>query len=96
VTKYFAALFVAAAVLVTGTAMAANPPAEPVTLTAKPGNVTFDHKMHAAQKCETCHVGKPAGGKIEFTKDTAHALCMDCHKKQAKGPVKCAECHKRK
>jgi len=57
--------------------------------------VTFNHKTHASQKCETCHA-TAAGGKIEgFGKDKAHALCIECHKKEAKGPTKCADCHKK-
>jgi predicted CXXCH cytochrome family protein len=85
----------AAALLSAGTAMAADAPAKPLTLNAKPGNVTFNHKTHAAQKCETCHA-TPAGGKIEgFNKDSAHKLCVECHKTQAKGPAKCADCHKK-
>ncbi|WP_242344042.1 cytochrome c3 family protein [Anaeromyxobacter terrae] len=84
-----------AAVLFAGAAFAADAPAAPVTLQAKNGNVTFNHKTHAAVKCETCHA-TAAGGKIEgFGKDKAHALCVECHKKEAKGPAKCAECHKK-
>ncbi len=88
------ATFLAAALLATAAA-AAGAPTTPNTLTAKNGNVTFNHKTHAAQKCETCHA-TPAGGKIEgFGKDKAHALCIECHKKEAKGPTKCADCHKK-
>jgi predicted CXXCH cytochrome family protein len=95
VTKYLAALFAALTVAVV--AVAAEPPAT-LTLQAKPGNVTFPHKAHADKlggKCETCHA-TAAGGKIEgFGKDKAHGLCIECHKKEAKGPTKCAECHKK-
>ncbi len=88
------ATFVAAALLATA-AVAADAPAAPVTLQAKTGNVTFNHKTHSSQKCEACHA-TPAGGKIEgFNKDKAHALCVECHKKEAKGPTKCADCHKK-
>ena len=88
------ATFVAAALLATA-AVAAEAPAAPTTLPAKNGNVTFNHKTHASQKCETCHA-TAAGGKIEgLGKDKAHALCVECHKKEAKGPTKCAECHKK-
>jgi uncharacterized paraquat-inducible protein A len=86
--------FVAAALAFAGVSMAAAP-AEPTTLPAKNGNVTFQHKTHAAVKCETCHA-TAEGGKIEgFGKDKAHASCIECHKKEAKGPQKCAECHKK-
>jgi predicted CXXCH cytochrome family protein len=88
------ATFVAAALLAVA-AHAADAPAAPITLNAKNGNVTFAHKTHASVKCEVCHA-TPAGGKIEgFGKDKAHALCVECHKKEAKGPAKCAECHKK-
>jgi hypothetical protein len=101
VTKTFAALFVAAAVLVAPVAFAADMPAGALTLPAKPGNVTFDHKKHqaAGAKCTDCHKDDK-GGDIEgigkdVNKDKAHAKCHDCHKKQAKGPQKCADCHKK-
>jgi predicted CXXCH cytochrome family protein len=91
VTKYLAGMFAAA--FVATSAFAAGP--ETITLEAKPGNITFPHKAHQANtKCATCHGAKP--GKIEgFGKDKAHALCVECHKTQAKGPTKCAECHKK-
>ena len=86
-----------AAVLVTaGSAVAADAPAAPVALKAKNGDVTFNHKTHAAQKCTACHAAE-AGGKIEgFNKDKAHALCKKCHETEKKGPTKCAECHVKK
>jgi predicted CXXCH cytochrome family protein len=87
------ATFVAAALLAVA-AVAADAPATPSTLEAKNGNVTFNHKTHAAQKCDVCHPGG-AGGKMELGKDKAHALCIECHKTEAKGPAKCAECHKK-
>ncbi len=46
-----AALFVAVAVAFASSAAAAEAPAAPITLPAKPGNVTFNHKTHSAQKC---------------------------------------------
>jgi hypothetical protein len=85
--------FFAAAILAAGIAVAADAPAAPSTLEAKNGNVTFQHKTHAAVKCETCH-GATAG-KIELDKDSGHKLCVECHKAEAKGPAKCAECHKK-
>jgi predicted CXXCH cytochrome family protein len=89
------AKILAAAVLATGIAVAAEAPAAPIKLEAKNGAVTFQHKTHATLKCTTCHA-TDAGGKIEgFGKDKAHALCVECHKKEAKGPQKCAECHKK-
>ncbi len=93
-----ASIFVAVAVLFASNAFAAAP-AKAITLPAKPGNVTFDHSKHAAQKCTACHADEK-GGAIEgfgktVNKDKAHAACLDCHKKEAKGPTKCADCHKK-
>jgi Cytochrome c7 and related cytochrome c len=98
VTKTFAAIFAAVALSFATTAVAAAPDA-PITLPAKPGTVTFSHKTHAAQKCTACHKTE-AGGDIEgigkdVNKDKAHAVCLECHKKEAKGPQKCADCHKK-
>jgi hypothetical protein len=91
VTKYFAALFAVAFAF----AVHAAAPTAPLTLPAKNGPVTFDHAKHSAQKCEACHA-TAAGGKIEgFGKEKAHATCIECHKTEAKGPQKCAECHKK-
>jgi hypothetical protein len=93
VTKYFASLFAALAFAVT--AYAATAPAGPISLPAKNGNVTFEHSKHAAVSCDKCHA-TAAGGKIEgFGKEKAHGTCIECHKTNAKGPTKCAECHKK-
>ena len=62
-TKTFAAIFAAVALSFASTAVAAAPEA-PITLPAKPGTVTFSHKVHAAQKCTACHK-TDAGGDIE-------------------------------
>jgi predicted CXXCH cytochrome family protein len=87
----------AVAFLVTASSSLAAPPPDTVVLKAKDGNVTLDHKAHSKQGCKNCHPGgKP--GKVELTKDTAHKLCLDCHKEKAKGPVdekKCDACHKK-
>lgn len=96
--KKLASLFVAAAVAFATNALAAAP-AEPITLPAKPGAVTFKHDVHKALKCTTCHADEK-GGAIEgfgnpVNKDKAHAACHDCHKKEGKGPQKCADCHKK-
>lgn len=89
-TKLITALFAAA--VLSSAAYAAAP--DKMTFDAKSGKVEFDHKAHAKQGCKSCHEGAP--GKIaDFSKDKAHALCKGCHEKQAKGPTKCAECHKK-
>ena len=90
---------VAAFVLAFAVTASAAAPAAPVTLPAKSGNVTFNHKTHAALKCTQCHADEK-GGAIEgfgktVNKDKAHATCQECHKKEGKGPQKCADCHKK-
>ena len=75
-------------------ALAANAPAT-VTLQAKNGNVTFNHKAHSERTdCKTCHTsGEP--GKMELNKDSAHKLCKGCHQEKGAGPTKCGDCHKK-
>jgi hypothetical protein len=53
------------AVIVLGplAASAAAAPATALTMKAKPGDVTFNHGKHAAQKCQTCH-GDGQPGKL--------------------------------
>ncbi len=99
--RTFAALFVAVAVAFASSAAAAEAPAKPIKLPAKPGSVTFSHKSpgHADLKCTTCHA-TDEGGEIPgfgktVNKDKAHAMCHECHKKEKKGPQKCADCHKK-
>ena len=74
------------------TAMAADV----MTLPAKNGNVTFNHKAHQEKlkDCKICHEKGP--GKIEgFGKDIAHKTCKACHEEKKAGPTKCGECHKK-
>jgi class III cytochrome C family protein len=84
---------------------AAEAPAKPVVLkSAKQGDVTFHHATHKDAKCMACHT-TDAGGKVEALhaadakekQKGAHALCVDCHKKDAakKAPTKCTDCHKK-
>ncbi|HEX9401023.1 MAG TPA: cytochrome c3 family protein [Anaeromyxobacter sp.] len=96
--KTFAALVVAFA-LTLATSASAAAPEKALVLPAKPGNVTFNHKAHTALKCTQCHKDDK-GGAIEgfgatVNKDKAHAACHECHKKEGKGPQKCADCHKK-
>ncbi len=73
--------------------IAADAP-DSVTLEARNGNVTFSHKGHAAMMdCTVCHVADTF--KLEFDRDSGHALCLDCHKEKAAGPTRCGDCHKR-
>ncbi len=91
--KLFASLIAVVALFAAAPAFAAAPDA-PIAMKAKNGDVAFNHKTHASAECTKCHADAK-GGKIALDKDKAHALCMDCHKAQAKGPAKCAECHKK-
>jgi cytochrome c553 len=75
-------------------AMAAGP--ETITLPAKNGNITFQHKQHQERlkDCKLCHEKAP--GKIEgFGKDVAHKTCKGCHEEKKAGPTKCGDCHKK-
>lgn len=66
-----------------------------VTMKAKNGNVTFDHKKHsAAGDCKVCH-GEGTPAKLTLDKDAAHKLCKECHQAKKTGPTKCGECHKK-
>ena len=96
--KTFASIVVAFALAFATTASAAAPE-KAISLPAKPGAVTFNHKTHTSLKCTQCHKDDK-GGAIEgfnktANKDKAHAACHECHKKEAKGPQKCADCHKK-
>jgi len=67
-----------------------------ITLPAKNGDVTFDHKKHQERlkDCKVCHESGP--GKIAgFGKDWAHKTCKGCHTDKGAGPTKCGECHKK-
>ncbi len=71
--------------------------ADMVTLKAKNGDVTFNHKAHGEKvKCDVCH-GAGTPGKLDLGgKDPAHKLCQGCHQEKKAGPTKCLECHKKK
>ena len=85
-----------ALLLAAGQALAADAPKGPVTLpSAKQGDVVMKHATHPSVKCAVCH-GEGEPGKMEaMTQKKGHALCQDCHKKDAakKAPVKCDGCH---
>jgi hypothetical protein len=74
---------------------AANPPADGVKIPNKNGEITFNHSKHKDVKCETCHAGNAAGGKIKLDKDSGHKLCQECHKanKDKGASVNCKTCH---
>jgi hypothetical protein len=78
---------------------------EATTLPAKLGPVTFHHSKHQGMEsdkgtgCSACHAaGSPTsipGFNKTMSKDTAHATCHPCHKKEGRGPQMCSDCHKR-
>lgn len=50
--------------------------------------------------CSKCHLDPekpetPSMRQMALGKNPFHKVCIDCHKKEAKGPAKCAECHKK-
>ncbi|HYE24664.1 MAG TPA: cytochrome c3 family protein [Clostridia bacterium] len=47
------------------------------------------------QKCQDCHTSKVVAPVKSDAKTALHANCIDCHKKVAKGPTKCTECHQK-
>jgi predicted CXXCH cytochrome family protein len=69
--------------------------ADTLVLPASQGNVTMPHLAHAKMfPCATCH-GEAAPGELGLPKETAHALCRDCHKAKGAGPTACGDCHKK-
>lgn len=68
-------------------------PADAVKLNAKNGTVTFDHSKHAKVDCTKCHADAKGDKMAPLGKEKGHAMCLDCHKAEAKGPSKCNECH---
>jgi hypothetical protein len=73
------------------------------------GKVFFDHKIHSTEYdigCSDCHhnyegEGMPESciechnkdGEVSTRAEAFHSQCIDCHKEQESGPVKCGECH---
>ena len=75
-------------------AMSATLP-DTIVIDTSEGRITLPHLAHAKQfHCNTCH-SEIEPGKIAWDKDTAHAYCRDCHTRNGKGPITCAECHKK-
>jgi hypothetical protein len=55
----------------------------------------WKHQKDLKNECFHCHSKKI--GQIEgWSKDTAHTICIPCHELDNKGPVECAQCHKKK
>ncbi len=63
-------------------------PKDSYILTAPPGGVKFNHKLHSTErtgsKCETCH----HASKPEKPLKAAQEACSDCHTKTATPPMK--------
>src|ERR1700686_4376239 len=54
----------------------------------------WKHQTNVRNECFNCH--KTTLGKIDnWSKDTAHKICISCHDLEEKGPVQCAQCHKK-
>ncbi len=69
--------------------------ADMMTMKAKNGDVTFNHKVHGdTATCKACH-GESTPGKLTLGMDSAHKLCKGCHESKKAGPTKCMECHKK-
>lgn len=50
--------------------------------------------------CTSCHLNPkdaatPNMAEMSMKKNPFHMGCVDCHKEKAKGPTKCADCHKK-
>jgi predicted CXXCH cytochrome family protein len=87
-----------AAFLFAGTALAADAGPASMTFETKNGKVAFPHKSHqdiAKGDCKACHADAKGGKIAGWSKDVAHGLCKKCHETEKKGPVKCADCHKK-
>lgn len=52
----------------------------------------WGHQNSLENKCSPCHVNETP--KIaNWSKETAHTLCVSCHEGMKKGPVECKQCH---
>jgi len=73
--------------------------ADTVTLKAKNGDVTFNHKVHGEKfGCKSCHPTEPPAKYALGGKDPGHKACTTCHTEKKAGPQanKCMDCHKMK
>jgi len=46
------------------------------------------------ESCSSCHDVKRTDGGTPLMR-AYHRQCIDCHKKEGKGPVACGQCHKK-
>jgi cytochrome c553 len=83
---------------ISSTALAQTPKEngrEIITLKMGDSDLRFDHWKHQRtlkNECYHCHATKI--GKIDdWSKETAHKVCIACHDLEDKGPVTCRQCH---
>jgi hypothetical protein len=71
--------------------------ADVITLPAKNGPITFNHKKHGEtlKECKLCHEDAKGGKIAALGKDWAHKTCKGCHEEKKAGPTTCSECHKK-
>jgi predicted CXXCH cytochrome family protein len=53
----------------------------------------WKHQKIVKDECLRCHTTN-TGKIVNWNKETAHTLCITCHEKEDKGPVRCEQCHK--
>lgn len=77
--------------------LSALPPApEKVVLETRSfGTVTVDHAAHLKRRarCVSCHGPGPITKVGRLEPKDAHERCIGCHKKEARGPTGCRQCH---
>ncbi len=80
------------------------PVAFPHEAHAKKGKIACKTCHHKGDEkaCSSagCHAGKAEGkrpgcAETSMTKNPYHVQCVNCHKKENKGPKACAQCHKK-
>ncbi len=85
-------LFHAGVTSAAGGVYQADAPKDGTVLTAKNGNVTYNHSKHAALACDKCHHKKQG--------ENAHPKCTGCHNATSTPTAKdafhkrCLDCHK--
>ncbi len=52
------------------------------------------------EKCSACHLDPkdpemPSMRQMSMKKNPFHMKCIGCHREEAKGPTRCADCHKK-
>lgn len=52
----------------------------------------WKHQKSLNNECHHCH-GTTIGKIDDWSKDTAHLICISCHRNKDKGPTECIQCH---